>query len=237
MPDNPSAAAKTTPPPPGMPPGTSGKQMIVTMGAIGLVCGTLIVGAFQVTLPAITRNKAKLLEESILGVIPSATSARAFVENGGALAPAADASAPGNRYYAGYDDAHELVGVAVETSGQGFADVVRVIYGYSPQKQAIVGLKVLESHETPGLGTKIETEARFRANFDSLQVSPGVGGDKIENPIALAKRGEKDHPWEVEAITGATISSRAVADMLRASTETAVPIITRNLDVLKGGAP
>jgi electron transport complex protein RnfG len=227
----------TVPAPPAPTAATSGTKMIVTMGAIGLVCGVLIVGAYQVTLPAITKNKAKLLEEAILAVIPAATSQRTFAESGGALSPADDASAPGARYYAGYNDANELVGVAVETSGMGFADVVRVIYGYSPEKRAIVGLKVLESHETPGLGTKIETEARFRANFDSLLVAPSADGATVENPIALAKRGEKEHAWQVEAITGATISSRALADMLRASTETTVPVITRNLDVLKGGAP
>ena len=226
-----------TPAMPVSPAGTSGARMIVVLGTIGLVCGALIVGAFQVTLPAITKNKAKLLEESVLAVVPNATRARPFVDNGGVLAPADDAGVPGTRYYAGYNERGELVGVAIETSGQGFADVVRVIYGYSPEKQAIVGLKVLESHETPGLGTKIETEARFRANFDSLKVVPSADGGALQHPIALAKRGEKTDPWQVEAITGATISSRAVADMLRASTETAVPLIVRNLDALKGGAP
>lgn len=210
--------------------------MIITMGALGLVCGVLIVGTFQATLPAITRNKAALLKESILAVIPNATHVQPFVESGGSLSPTDDAAAPGARYYAGYNDNRELVGVAVETSGQGFADVLRVIYGYSPQKHAVVGMKVLDTHETPGLGSKIETDARFRANFDSLKVVAGADG-AIENPIALAKRGEKEHDWQVEAITGATISSRAVADMLRASTETTVPVIMNNLEVLKGGAP
>jgi electron transport complex protein RnfG len=236
MPDKPHENAMAPPAPP-VPPGTSGHKMIVTMGTLGLVCGALIVGAFQVTLPAITENKAKLLEESILAVIPTATRARTFVESDGTLAPDGNAAGAGVRYHAAYNDLNELVGVAVEASGQGFADIVRVIYGYSPQKKAIVGLKVLETHETPGLGTKIETEARFRANFDSLQVAPSADGTGVENPIALTKRGEKERPWQVEAITGATISSRAVADMLKASTETTVPIIVRNLDVLKGGAP
>jgi electron transport complex protein RnfG len=222
---------------PEMPAGTSGAKMIVTLGSIGLVCGVLIVGAYQVTLSAITRNKATLLQESILSVVPAATKTRTFVENDGALAPLEDPAAPGNRYFAAYNDAGELVGVAMETGGQGFADIVRVIYGYSPDRGAIVGLKVLDTRETPGLGTKIETDARFRANFDSLQVAPAVGGAGLEHPIELAKRGEKEHPWQVEAITGATISSRAVADMLRASTEVTVPVIVKNLDVLKGGAP
>jgi len=217
------------------PKATSGARMIITMGALGLVCGALIVGTFQATLPAITRNKAALLEQSILMVIPHATRMRPFVESDGKLTPADDNSVPGLRYYAGYDDQGVLEGVAVETAGQGFQDMVHVIYGYSPKKQAVVGLKVLESHETPGLGTKTESDPRFRANFDSLQVV--VGPDNtVENPISLAKHGEKEHPWQIEAITGATISSRAITNMLKASTENAVPVIMNNLDVLEGGA-
>lgn len=229
--------AEKTPAAPEMPEGTSGGKMILTLGSIGLVCGVLIVGAYQVTLSAITRNKATLLQESILAVVPEATKARTFVEKDGVLEPLEDAEAPGARYHAAYDDAGRLMGVAVETSGQGFADVVRVIYGYSPDRHAVVGLKVLDSRETPGLGTKIETEARFRANFDSLQVAPTGDLSGVEHPVELAKRGEKEHPWQVEAITGATISSRAIADMLRSSTDVTVPLIARNLEVLKGGAP
>lgn len=221
---------------PELPPGTRGSKMIVTLGSLGLVCGVLIVGAYQVTLSAITRNKATLLQESIVGVVPAATQTRTFVEKDGVLSPATDPAAPGERYYAAYNEHGELVGVALETSGQGFADVVKVIYGYSPGKQAIVGLKVLESHETPGLGTKVETDARFRANFDSLRVTPRADLSGVEHPVELAKRGEKEHAWQVEAITGATISSRAIADMLKASTDVTVPVIAKNLDVLKGGA-
>jgi electron transport complex protein RnfG len=217
--------------------GTSGGRMIVTLGSIGLVCGVLIVGAYQVTLSAITRNKAILLRESILSVVPNATRSRTFVETDGVLHPTDDNSQPGTRYYAAYNDDGRLVGVALEAQGQGFADIVRVIYGYSPDRRAVVGLKVLDSRETPGLGTKIGTEARFRANFDSLQVAPSADSAGIEHPIELTKRGEKEHAWQVEAISGATISSRAVADMLRASTTASVPVIVRNLDVLKGGAP
>ena len=52
----------------------------------------------------------------------------------------------GGRYvYAGYDARNRLVGVALEAAGQGFQDTIRFIYGYSPEKQAVVGFVVLES--------------------------------------------------------------------------------------------
>lgn len=213
-----------------------GPRMVYTLGGLGLVCGILIVAAFQLTLPSIERNKAEALQKAIFEVIPGAKTKSVFEEQSGTLVPAQGGGGSGVRYYAGYDQDHHLVGVAIETTGQGFADVLRVMYGYSPQKSAIVGLKVLDSHETPGLGSKIETDPRFVANFEALDVTTTGDGARIQNPPALAKRGEKSHPWQVEAITGATISSRAIADILRASTQVAVPIIRRNLQALEKGA-
>jgi electron transport complex protein RnfG len=216
--------------------GTSGARMIVTMGALGLVCAILIVAAFQFTLPAIERNKAAALERAIFEVIPSATSKTAFAEKDGRLVPLEEAP-DGPRYYAGYDDEHRLVGVAIEASGQGFADLVKVIYGYAPGQTAVVGMKVLESHETPGLGTKIDTDAAFRANFEALEVKVDASGNGITNPVELVKHGKKTQGWEIEAITGATISSRAITSILATSTAQTVPVIMKNMAALEGTAP
>jgi electron transport complex protein RnfG len=212
--------------------GTSGTKMIVTMGTLGLVCAVLIVAVFQLTQPAIERNKAAALERAIFEVIPGATSKTVFAEKDGKLVPAEEA--PGAlRYFAGYDDDHRLVGVAVEASGQGFADIVKLIFGYAPDKGAVVGMKVLESHETPGLGTKIETDPAFRANFEALDATLNASGDGIANPVVLAKNGKKTQPWEIEAITGATISSRAVTSIMHDGTAHTVPIIMNNLQALE----
>ena len=43
----------------------------------------------------------------------------------------------------------------------GYQDVIRVLYGYSFAEEAVVGIRVLESKETPGLGTRIETDPDF----------------------------------------------------------------------------
>ncbi|MDH4338324.1 MAG: FMN-binding protein [Candidatus Krumholzibacteria bacterium] len=212
--------------------GTSGTKMIMTMGTLGLVCAVLIVAAFQLTQPAIERNKAAALERAVFDVIPGATSKVVFAEKDGRLVP--ESEAPGAlRYFAGYDDNQRLVGVAVEASGQGFADLVKVIFGYAPDRGAIVGMKVLESHETPGLGTKIETDAAFRANFEALEVKLRASGNDIENPIVLVKPGKKTNPWEIEAITGATISSTAVTNILHNSTARTVPVIMNSLQTLE----
>jgi electron transport complex protein RnfG len=62
---------------------------------------------------------------------------------------------------------------------------------------------VLESVETPGLGGEIVSRA-FKGQFASLEFMP-----EIE-----CVKGKKEKPNEIEAITGATISSMSVANIL-----------------------
>jgi len=215
----------------------SSLRMVLTMGGIGLFCGVLIVLTFQLTLPIITVNKARALEKAIFDVIPAATSKTTFKQVGDHLEPMEGEDPIAVKYYAGYDDDGRLVGVALEAAGQGFQDIVSILYGYSPECKCVIGMKVMASKETPGLGTKIETDPAFRANFDALDVSLTDDDRGIANPITLVKPGKKTESWQIEAITGATISSQAVADILEKSTARLIPVIEKNLDTLKGGAP
>jgi len=110
-----------------------------------------------------------------------------------------------------------------------------VIYGYSFAEEAIIGIQVLESKETPGLGDKIETDAGFLENFEALDVSLRDDLSELANPIVPVKHGEKSHPWEVDGITGATISSVAIAKILNQSAQYWVPRIQSHLGDFQGG--
>jgi electron transport complex protein RnfG len=211
-------------------------RMVLTMGGIGLFCGVLIVLTFQLTLPIITVNKAQALERAIFEVMPAASSKVTFKQVGDKLERLEGDDPIATKYYAGYDDDGNLVGVALEAAGQGFQDIIRLLYGYSPDCKCVVGMKVMESKETPGLGTKIETDPAFRANFDALDVKLAADGESMAHPITLVKPGKKTDPWQIEAITGATISSRAVTSILQKSTAARVPVIEKNLEILEGGA-
>ena len=118
--------------------------------------------------------------------------------------------------------------MAIEASGLGFADVLRILYGYDPEKQAVVGFYVLESKETPGLGDKIEKDDNFLANFIALDVSLNENQDALKNKVVPVKQGDKENAWEVDGITGATISSRAIGNIIGESTERLVPLIYKN---------
>jgi electron transport complex protein RnfG len=111
--------------------------------------------------------------------------------------------------------------------------VIKVIYGYAPERESIVGMKVLESKETPGLGDKIMKDPAFLANFEELDVRLTADGSGLAHPIVTVKKGRKVERWEIDGITGATISSKAIGRLLDASAQERVPEVTRNLPRLR----
>jgi electron transport complex protein RnfG len=210
--------------------------MYRAMVGVGLICGVLIVGVYLGTRPVIQRKRAEALERAIFQVLPEARSSRNFrMTEDGHFVAVGEGSTAGPRVHAGYDAEGHLVGLAVEASGMGYQDVIAVLYGYSPTEDALIGMRVLESRETPGLGDRIETDPAFQANFEHLDVALVEDGSRIAHPIQLVKHGQKEHAWQVDGITGATISSTAIASILRASTATWIPRLRRNLDDFREG--
>jgi electron transport complex protein RnfG len=208
-----------------------GFKMVRAMAGIGILCGLLIVFTYEGTLPRIESLRAKALQEAIFKVIPGSTETRAFSYHNNAFL-AADESDE-NVIYAGYDDEGIFKGVAIVAAGQGYADIIRFIYGYSIDKQEVIGFYVLESKETPGLGDKIEKDPVFLDNFSALDVSLNEEKEAIKNKVSTVKRGAKLTEWEIDGITGATISSRAIGDIMATSTEEWVPIIYNDSSVFK----
>jgi len=94
-----------------------------------------------------------------------------------------------------------IVGYAVNTyTNKGFAGTVNLMAGFKPDG-TILNISVLDQKETPGLGTKM-TEPRFKDQF------------KEKNPSQFTLKVKKDG-GQVDAITAATISSRAFCDALQ----------------------
>ncbi len=207
-------------------------KMLKAMVGIGILCALLIVLTYESTLPIIEKNKAEALERAIFKVIPGMVTKRNFVyrESEGFAPVEAGAEVEGKLVYAGYDENDQLVGIALEASGMGFADVLRILYGYDPDKEQIVGFYVLESKETPGLGDKIEKDPDFLANFEALDVSLTADEESLQNEVVPVKSGEKDDPWEVDGITGATISSKAIGNIIGESTKEWVPLLYQYKD-------
>jgi len=99
--------------------------------------------------------------------------------------------------------AGKLAGWVVKTAGQGYADKIELLIGLDSAAETITGLFVLDQKETPGLGNKIVTE-KWRGQFIAK---------KTGSPLTVTKEGAKA-PNEIDGVTGATISSKAVSNII-----------------------
>lgn len=95
-----------------------------------------------------------------------------------------------------------VVGYAVETASKnGFSGMIRMVVGFDATGR-VLNVNVLEQNETPGLGTKMADEGNpLFASFEGR--NPG------EMKLAVKKDG-----GDVDALTAATISSRAYVDAI-----------------------
>jgi len=95
----------------------------------------------------------------------------------------------------------EIVGYAVNTyTNKGFSGNINLMAGFRPDG-TIINISVLEQKETPGLGTKM-TEPKFKDQFNGKNLSGFF--------LKVKKDG-----GQVDAITAATISSRAFCDAIQ----------------------
>ncbi len=206
---------------------TSAWAMYRAIVGIGAFCALLIVTVYQGTATRIRENQERFLAEAVAQVLPAAQSTVAVTldDTGHLEAASAMEKLP---VFLGYGADGSLVGAVVTAEGMGYQDNIRVIYAYSFERSAIVGFKVLESKETPGLGDRVDKEPHFIANFEALDTRLAADGMSLKNPIMTVKQGEKTEPWQIDGITGATITSKAIGALLNNSANTWVPILERD---------
>ncbi|MDH3304935.1 MAG: FMN-binding protein [Gammaproteobacteria bacterium] len=206
---------------------TSAWSMYRSIVGIGAFCALLIVTVFEATAERIADNKARFLSNAVAEVLPASRStAEVTLDADGALVAAAEpADLP---VFLGYGAEGELVGAVITAQGMGYADNIRILYAYSFERQAIVGFKVLESKETPGLGDKVEIEPHFLANFEALDARLNEDGTALANAIVTVKEGEKTEPWQLDGITGATITSDAIGAILHQGSSAWLPVLERD---------
>lgn len=212
-------------------PETPSSHMIAVLTGIAMLSGFLVVLTAQITAPMIAENQRIAIEKAIQQVVPGAVSNSKYRLFDGQLLP----MEKGNKdpvVYAGYNAGGELLGIATEGGAQGYAGMVNILYGYDPKCECIKGFKVLKMAETPGLGDKIITDANFQANFP-LEAKVDSEKGALANPIITVKNGSKKHDWELDAISGATITSRAVGKALDRSASVILPELTPLLDRIK----
>lgn len=183
----------------------SSLRLVLTLAVAGLISGVAIIGIYEATLPTITTNKALELQAAVLKVLPGVSRMQALVYRDGELLADTEPAKDEPVVYGGYDAGGAFVGYAIPGAGPGFQDTIGLLYGYAPERKLVVGMEILESRETPGLGDKIYKDAEWVAGFEALAVEP---------EIVAVKKGTRAADNEIDAITGATISAKAVVRII-----------------------
>jgi len=117
----------------------------------------------------------------------------------------------GTTLYLGYDeDGKTILGYAFPVGGPGFWGPVFGMVAVDSEASKILGIAFYKHAETPGLGARI-TEDWFKDQFKGLPIFPVEEGKKI---FYLKPEGTGEAPNELDAVTGATGTSRAVEGFL-----------------------
>lgn len=171
-------------------------QLILSLTIIAMVAGIALAAVYSVTKDPIAKAARQKKENAIQQVLPGFSGDIKEVS----MMPD-DGKDPITLYMAYSND--EFFGAAVETyTDLAFSGRFSIMVGFDAEG-AITGTEVLQMSETPGLGDKID---KSKSDFP-LQY-------KGKNPANFNLKVKKDG-GDVDAITAATISSRAFSDAVQ----------------------
>jgi electron transport complex protein RnfG len=198
-------------------PDVSPWRLIGVLAGGGAFAGLLLVVVFLATKDAIAHHKAQVLEDTVREVLGAPDRVETLWLRDGRLTPEAPADPRGvERIWRGSRADGTAIGVAIEAKGVGFADDVRLLFGWDPSSGRILAFRVIENKETPGLGDGIVRNEAFVDGFRGAK--PPLQG------VKAAVRADPD-AGEVHTITGATVSSRAVIRIVNRAVERWKPLL------------
>ncbi len=163
-------------------------NMVISLVVISAVMSFALSYVHKVTLEPIKQGDIKAIKRSLQAVLPEF--------NNNPMEEKKDMN--GIIFYIAKKD-NNIVGYAAETfSDKAYSGTIKIMVGFLPDG-TIYKTNVLEQKETPGLGSKIKTE--WNEQFNN------------KNPKDFKVMVKKDG-GNVDAISGATISSRAYCDAI-----------------------
>jgi Na+-transporting NADH:ubiquinone oxidoreductase subunit C len=126
----------------------------------------------------------------------------------------------GKRLYRGFaEDGKTPIGYAFPLSGPGFWGPIHGMMAVDPELNVVIGVSFYRHSETPGLGGRI-TERWFGNQFAGKGILPPVEGERY---FHLVPEGTSKADNELDAITGATGTSRAVERLIDRSMREYLP--------------
>lgn len=174
------------------------KNMVMTLLVITLVASAALALVYNVTKEPIAKVQIENKNTSIQMVLPP-------FDNQPYLEQYKIASDGDSLICYPAKSKGELVGLAIESySKKGYSGYIGIMVGFKPDG-TIINYSIVEHKETPGLGTKMTEWFKTEKNNQSI-----LG----KNPATFHLKVKKDG-GEVDAITAATISSRAFCESVQ----------------------
>ncbi len=164
-------------------------RIIASLAVVGIISGTVLVFVYNYASPKIKINMSNETEKAIKNIFPGTDKVKKSKEAG---------------VYVAEDSSGKMLGYAFIAEGNGYQGLIKLIVGADSGITELKGMEVLESSETPGLGAEIASSS-FRDQFNGL---------KLDHAIEYVKNEKPQEDYQIEALTGATISSRAVVNIL-----------------------
>lgn len=180
--------------------------MIVVLTMTAVIVGGALAGFFQLVKDKIEANRLAEEKRAIFAVLPTVESYD-IIEAEVTI----DGKSGKLKIFKGRDGNGAVAGYAFLAKHPGYAAVITMMVGLNVDRETLTGLKVTDQIETPGLGDKIAKEP-FESQFRGLSIKPMVVYIKNKKP---------SKPNEIQALSGATISSKAVTTAIN-KTVTAV---------------
>ncbi len=186
-------------------------RMVVVLSVIAMVSAAVLAVVYGKTSVIIEENAARALESSVLEVLPGTATVNIIRREQNPLREEdpkemREKEQKTTIIYQGVDAQGQIIGYAFVGEGNGYGGAIRVLVGVDESTDQVINLKILNHSETPGLGSRVEEEG-FRNQFV---------GKTAQDPIAVNQ--------DINAISGATISSRAVADAVRTALKDTVEL-------------
>jgi Na+-translocating ferredoxin:NAD+ oxidoreductase subunit G len=105
-----------------------------------------------------------------------------------------------------------VLGIAITASGKSYNGGTAVLVGVGADGR-IVGARILENHDTPGLGANAASPTYYVDRARRLTFTGQFAGKAISDEFAVKK--------DVQAVSASTITSRAVARIVKAAADSA----------------
>ncbi len=177
-------------------------KMSLTLGLVAVFSGFTLTYMYQETKSKIEENKKKEFERSV-SILVSGVSRNS------------ERDIDGYSVFYLYDDNSSLISYAIIAKGNGYQGEIKVLIILSKDLKFIKGIEILENIETPGLGGKIAS-LDFKSQFKNLRILSGID---------YVKGREPSKPNQIQAITGATISSSSIVKIINLALDRVIPRI------------